>query len=83
MPESTQSPARERHVIRKRAGQIQRAIYEVQRAVEGLSRTDAFIALNEVLSDKLAEARAADSFALAVAQRPAKLRSQQVLPATA
>ena len=57
MQETEQASARERRSVRHRANQIQRAISAVYLAVDGLETTDALIAINEVLVDKLGKRR--------------------------
>lgn len=51
MPETA---ARERHLIRKRAVQMQRALAAIELAIDGLPQTDRLIVLNAVLTEALA-----------------------------
>ena len=63
------TPARERKLVRKRADQIQRAVTAVHMAVDDLPSTDCLIALNEVLTAKLRQARLADAFSAETGSR--------------
>ena len=55
MTENTLTPARERHVARGRATAISRVVAAMHLAIDGvgLSNTEALIALNDVLEEKL------------------------------
>jgi len=53
----SETAARERHLIRKRATQMQRAVAAIELAIDALSPIDQLIVLNSVLREALATRR--------------------------